>query len=76
MVPRVKRFDITKNARDIDQHSYQDYNRFADPHLKKYFERKKKIEKNQKNLINKADYFASASNTSPSPRLISPRIQK
>ena len=73
MVPKARRLDITKNSKDVNMHAYQDYNRFGDPHLKKYFERKKKIEQNRRGQLNRNDYFVgSNSNYGPQIKHLSP----
>lgn len=50
---------INQTSKDIVVDSYVPYSRDADPHLKKYLERKQKISDNRHNSVQKKDYFAN-----------------
>ena len=60
MVPKRK-LKIGQANKDIIIDNYEPYNRFTDPHLRKYLGRKQKIAKNKKGSIGKFDYFADGS---------------
>lgn len=67
MVPAVnRRYRIGASSKDIDLNAYGDYNRYADPHLRKYLFRKQVI--STKHYVPKArNYYISEPNYNQRP---------